>query len=133
MRSKTATPKAAPKATPPGPAKRPRKGLALSLGLVTLIALGFAFWSWHQSSRPGAVHLQAGLDAQAAHQDAQAEQEWLVGTHEDPAFPDDYAQLGDLYLGQQRFDYEPSFSRLFHNNGDGTFADVTHKAGLDRL
>ena len=29
--------------------------------------------------------------------------------------------------------YEPSYSRLFHNNGDGTFSDVTHKAGLDKL
>ena len=29
--------------------------------------------------------------------------------------------------------YEPSRCRLFHNNGDGTFTDVTHKAGIDRL
>ena len=104
MRSRTSTSKSIPPIKPPAPAPPPRRGLALALGLVTLIAFGFAFWSWHQSSRPGAVHLQAGLDAQAAHQDAQAEQEWLAGTHEDPSFPDDYAQLGDLYLSQQRFD-----------------------------
>ena len=29
--------------------------------------------------------------------------------------------------------YEPSHCRLFHNNGDGTFTDVTHKAGMDKL
>ena len=29
--------------------------------------------------------------------------------------------------------YEPSRSRLYRNNGDGTFRDVTQRAGLDRL
>ena len=29
--------------------------------------------------------------------------------------------------------YEPSICRLYHNNGNGTFTDVTHKAGLNRL
>ena len=29
--------------------------------------------------------------------------------------------------------YEPSVCRLYHNNGDGTFTDVTHKAGIDKL
>ena len=104
MRSKTDTSKAAPVVPTPPSAKPPaHKGLALVLGLVTLLALGFAAWSWHQSSRPGAVHLQAGLDALATHNDAGAEQEWRAGTQQDPSFPDDYAQLGDLYLGQQRF------------------------------
>jgi enediyne biosynthesis protein E4 len=28
-------------------------------------------------------------------------------------------------------DYEGDASRLFHNNGDGTFTDVSHKAGVD--
>jgi hypothetical protein len=28
-------------------------------------------------------------------------------------------------------DYEGSASRLFHNNGDGTFTDVSHQAGID--
>ncbi len=28
-------------------------------------------------------------------------------------------------------DYEGDADRLFHNNGDGTFADVSHKAGID--
>ena len=29
--------------------------------------------------------------------------------------------------------YEPSHSRLYHNNGDGTFTDVTAKAGIEKL
>ncbi len=29
--------------------------------------------------------------------------------------------------------YEPSHSVLYHNNGDGTFTDVTHKSGIDKL
>ncbi len=29
--------------------------------------------------------------------------------------------------------YAPSQCRLYHNNGDGTFTDVSHKAGLDKL
>ncbi len=34
------------------------------------------------------------------------------------------------YCGPQSFD--PVTDRLFHNNGDGTFADVTAEAGIDR-
>jgi hypothetical protein len=30
-------------------------------------------------------------------------------------------------------EYDPSHCRLYHNNGDGTFTDVSHHAGLDRL
>lgn len=29
--------------------------------------------------------------------------------------------------------YQPSYSRLYHNNGDGTFTDVTHESGLAKL
>ncbi|BCM88681.1 hypothetical protein IAD21_00523 [Abditibacteriota bacterium] len=29
--------------------------------------------------------------------------------------------------------YEPGHSRLYHNNGNGTFTDVTHRTGIDRL
>lgn len=90
----------------PAPATQPprrRGGLTVALTLVTLLTLGFAAWSWHQTTRPGATHLQAGMDAQAAHHDTQAEQEWRQGIQEDPAFADNYAALGDLYLRQRRF------------------------------
>ena len=29
--------------------------------------------------------------------------------------------------------YEPSHCALYHNNGDGTFTDVTHKSGIDQF
>ena len=29
--------------------------------------------------------------------------------------------------------FEPSYSRLYHNNGNGTFTDVTHTTGIDKL
>ncbi len=68
-----------------------------------LAALGAGLWTWHQSHRPGAVHLQNGLDALAANQPAQAEQEWLAGVQEDPDFAPDHVQLGDLYLQEKRY------------------------------
>jgi cytochrome c-type biogenesis protein CcmH/NrfG len=97
----------------PPPSRRPhqqsqppawqRRVLVPLLLVVIAAALGVTAWSWHQSSRPGAVHLRAGQEAEAAHQDAQAEQEWQQGVQEDPRFSDNYAQLGDLYLRQLRF------------------------------
>ena len=80
-----------------------RRALVPALLLVILAALGFTAWSWRQSSRPGAVHLRAGQEAAAAHQDAEAEREWRQGVQEDPTFADDYAELGDLYLRELRF------------------------------
>ena len=71
--------------------------------LAGLTAVGFAIWSLHQATRPGRVHYERGLDAAVAKQIPQAEQEWLAGTREDPNFPDNYAQLGDLYSAQGRF------------------------------
>ncbi len=70
--------------------------------LVGFAALSLATWSWRQSTRPGRVHFERGLDFAAAKQMSQAEQEWLAGVRQDPGFPDNYAQLGDLYsaLGQ---------------------------------
>ena len=97
------TSKHTPQKTAAPAALPPRKGLTRAIILVTFLALGFAAWSWHQNSRPGVVHLQNGLDALAANNAALAEQEWLIGTREDPSFPDDYAQIGSLYLSQQRF------------------------------
>lgn len=74
-----------------------------ALLLVILAALGFTAWSWRQSSRPGAAHLRAGQEAAAAHRDAEAEREWRQGVQEDPAFAEDHAELGDLYLRELRF------------------------------
>jgi len=87
-------------AEPPAPRQA---ALVAMLLIVILVALGFTVWFWHQDSRPGAAALRAGSEAAAAHQDAQAEREWRRGVQTDPAFADNYAQLGDLYLRQQRF------------------------------
>ncbi len=65
--------------------------------LVGLAAFGAAAWSWKQATRPGRVHFERGLDYAAAKQIPQAEQEWLAGVRQDPDFPDNHAQLGDLY------------------------------------
>jgi len=35
---------------------------------------------------------------------------------------------GDHYPGP--LDYDPEFNRLFHNNGNGTFTDVSHESGI---
>lgn len=99
--SKTPIPKTPKRG--PAPQAASRRALVPTLLLVTAAALGFTAWNWHQSSRPGAAHLQAGRAAATAHQDAVAEQEWRQGTQEDPGFADNYAQLGDLYLSRQRF------------------------------
>lgn len=74
--------------------RRPLFAVCLLAGL---LAVGAAVWSWHQATRPGRAHLERGLDDAAAKQMPQAEQEWLAGVREDPSFPDDYAQLGELY------------------------------------
>ena len=65
--------------------------------LIGVLAAGAAAWSWRQATRPGRVHLERGLDYAAAKQMPQAEQEWLAGARDDPRFPDNYAQLGELY------------------------------------
>lgn len=65
--------------------------------LAGLTAAAFAAWTWNQGARPGRTHLERGLDYAAAKQMPQAEQEWLAGAREDPRFPDNYAQLGELY------------------------------------
>ena len=100
--------------------------------LITVAALGFTAWSWHQSSRPGAVHLRAGQEAADAHQDAVAEREWRQGAQEDPGFVENHAQLGDLYLRQQRFgeaaaEYQAA-ARLTPD--DGTLYLRLHRAEL---
>ncbi|HUY82765.1 MAG TPA: CRTAC1 family protein [Acidobacteriaceae bacterium] len=45
-------------------------------------------------------------------------------------FVNSYRQYypGDHYPGP--LDYDPEFNRLFHNNGDGTFTDVSHDSGI---
>lgn len=65
--------------------------------LIGVLAASAAAWSWRQATRPGRVHLERGLDYAAAKQMPQAEQEWLAGARDDPRFPDNYAQLGELY------------------------------------
>jgi cytochrome c-type biogenesis protein CcmH/NrfG len=100
MRSPNSTANLTP--NPPPPAKS-RHLLVSALLLVTVAALGFFGWSWKQSSRPGEVHLRAGMEAAQTKQNTLAEQEWKQGTLEDPGFPDNYAQLGDFYLHHQRF------------------------------
>ena len=85
------------------PAAAPRRLLVPLLLLVILAAAGVFAWFWQQSHRPGEVHLEKGMQAADAQQYALAEQEWKQGIQADPDFPDDYAQLGDLYLHHQRF------------------------------
>lgn len=80
--------------------KRPLLALCLLAGLFAVCA---AAWSWRQATRPGQVHFERGLDYAAAKQMPQAEQEWLGGVREDPKFPDNYTQLGDLYSALGRF------------------------------
>lgn len=75
-------------------ARRPFLVLCL---LAVLVAVCAAAWSWRQATRPGRVHFERGLDYAAAKQMPQAEKEWLAGVREDPGFPDNHAQLGDLY------------------------------------
>lgn len=71
--------------------------------LFGLAAISFTAWYWHQNTRPGKVHYERGLDYAAAKQIPQAETEWLTGAREDPKFPDNHTQLGDLYAAQARF------------------------------
>lgn len=77
--------------------------MAVLLFAVILAALGVLAWSWQQSHRPGQIALEQGLAASDRQQYTLAEQDWKRGTQEDPDFPDNYAQLGDLYLHHQRF------------------------------
>jgi hypothetical protein len=44
----------------------------------------------------------------------------------DPAYRQYYS--ADHYPGP--LDYDPEFNRLFHNNGDGTFTDVSRQSGI---
>lgn len=99
-------------------ARRPLLALCLLAGL---LAAGAAAWSWHQVTRPGRVHFERGLDYASAKQIPQAEQEWLAGIREDPNFPDNHAQLGDLYTalgrpGEAAVQYQAA-SRLTPKDG----------------
>src|SRR5690242_1084988 len=53
------------------------------------------------------------------------------GDYDNDGYPDLYAVNQTGAFGSTRL--EGSGDRLFHNNGDGTFADVTESAGLEYL
>ena len=78
------------------PAKSRPIWIALCLA-AGLAAAGYSLWFWHQSSRPGMGHYLKGMDLAAARQYGPAQAEWLRGVQEDPRFPQNWVQLGDLY------------------------------------
>lgn len=72
--------------------------LAVVLLLAGLAAVGYSVWFWKQQTRPGMAHYLKGMDYAAARHYRQAEREWLLGVKEDPASPQCYESLGDLYM-----------------------------------
>jgi enediyne biosynthesis protein E4 len=54
------------------------------------------------------------------------------GDYDNDGYPDLYAVniAGPLTLSPEQLANSPGASRLYHNNGDGTFSDVTERAGV---
>lgn len=108
---------------PPGRRQPLRKGpwraICFFLALACLVAVCLV---WRQYARPGLVQSRAGAEALAAQRPADAEREWRQGTKEDPASPDCFVQLGDLYLSQKRYTEAAAqyltASRLSPKDGD---------------
>ena len=97
-----------------------------------LFGLSVGFWFWRQATRPGIVHANQGAADAAAGNQIQAEQEWLAGVKEDPASPQCYTRLGDLYMQQKRIQEADAqytaASKLTPN--DGTLFFKLHFAAL---
>lgn len=76
------------------------RGRHFWVGLVLIVGLGatgYGLRSWQQANRAGVQRYQKGVEAMEAGSYSGAEQQWLQGIEEDPAYADNYESLGIMY------------------------------------
>ena len=66
------------------------------------VAIIYLLTTVRENSRPGARYLDAGIEAVARKNPAEAEKQWLLGIAKDPTYVPTIEQLGDLYAVEQR-------------------------------
>lgn len=104
-------------------------------GVPDVLVLRGGWWGKHGLYPPSLLRGQVGKDGVITFADVTEEAGLLYFHPTQTAAWADYDNDGwlDLYIGHESNSTERHPSQLFHNNHDGTFAEVGHKLGLSEM